>query len=135
VFEKDFSGTHTSRKAEDISMETTLSGHDRKKKKFPLIDTHNTGRNIKCIMQMRGMTVKDVQEYLELAAPQSIYHWFAGRCLPTVDNLYALSELFCVPMDVLVCGNREKEFYFCHHPTYYRFIVYYKKCLEFKMTG
>lgn len=55
----------------------------------------------------RGLTVKDIQEYLELSTPQSIYHWFDGRNLPTLDNLYALSELFEVPLDLLVCGNRE----------------------------
>lgn len=105
------------------------------KRKFPQIDLYATGQNIKRIMQMKGMTVKELQEYLELAAPQSIYHWFAGRSLPTVDNLYALSELFHLPMDVLVCGSREKEFYFRTYPTYRRFLVYYKKCLELKAAG
>lgn len=104
-------------------------------KKFPRIDIYKTGQNIKRIMQSKKMTVKDIQEYLELAAPQSIYHWFAGRCLPTVDNLYALSELFCVPMDLLVCGSREKEFFFCNFPTYQRLFMYYKKCLEYGRVG
>ena len=116
-------------------METISLGCGRVKKKVPQIDMHKTGQNIKYMMGMKGMTAKDVQEYLGLAAVQSIYHWFAGRSLPTVDNLYALSELFCVPMDVLVCGSREKEFYFCCHSRYQRYIVYYKKCLELKTAG
>lgn len=102
------------------------------KKRFPRIDMVGTGKNIKRIMKMRGMTVRDIQEYLQLSAPQSIYHWFAGRSLPTVDNLYALSELFCVPMDALVCGSREKEFYACTHPAYPRIVMYYQKCEELK---
>lgn len=108
--------------------------NDQGKKKFPQIDIHKTGQKIRHIMQVKGMTVKDVQGYLGLAAPQSIYHWFAGRCLPTVDNLYALSELFCVPMDGLVCGNRENEFTFCYRTGYQRFFMYYRKCLELQMT-
>ncbi|MCI8297966.1 MAG: helix-turn-helix transcriptional regulator [Lachnospiraceae bacterium] len=100
------------------------------KKKAPQIDIYKTGQNIKHIMGMRGMAVKDVQEYLGLAAVQSIYHWFAGRCLPTVDNLYALSELLDVPMDDLVCGDREIRDRFCYHPTYWRFIMYYERCRE-----
>ena len=116
-------------------MKTRMLGCDQMKKKSSQIDIHKTGQNIKRIMQMKGMTVKDIQEYLGLAAVQSVYHWFAGRSLPTVDNLYALSELFCVPIDVLVCGSREKEFYFCCHPTYQRFIVYYMKCLELRTAG
>lgn len=81
------------------------------------------------------MTVKEVQEYLKLAAPQSIYHWFAGKSLPTVDNLYALSELFCVPMDALLCGTREKEFYFYSHSAGRRLMMYYKKCLALYAAG
>ncbi len=105
------------------------------KQKVPQIDLYKTGQNIKQIAQMRGMTVKDIQEYLELSAVQSVYHWFAGKSLPTVDNLYALSELFGVPMDVLVCGDREKEFCFFCHPAYQRFIMYYKKYMELKEAG
>ena len=29
--------------------------------------------------------------------------------MPTVDNLYALSELFQLPMDEIVRGNRRRE--------------------------
>ena len=32
-----------------------------------------------------------------------------GRSLPTIDNVYALSELFKVPMDQIICGNREYQ--------------------------
>ena len=96
------------------------------KKEVPQIDIYKTGQNIKHIAWRKGITVKDIQEYLGLAAVQSVYHWFAGRSLPTVDNLYAVSELFGVPMDGLVCGNREKEFCFFCYPAYQRFIMYYK---------
>lgn len=105
------------------------------KNKFPIINVLDTGQNIKRIMQMKGMTVKEVQEYLGLAAPQSIYHWFAGRSIPTVDNLYALSELFCVPMDVLICGTREKKFYFYNRSADRRLVMYYTKCLALYVAG
>ena len=29
-----------------------------------------------------------------------------GNSLPTIDNLYALSELFQMPVDEMICGNR-----------------------------
>ena len=32
---------------------------------FPIIDKRKTGINIRRIMDMRGLTVKDVQEYLD----------------------------------------------------------------------
>ena len=39
----------------------------------------------------------------------SVYHWLNGISMPTVDNLYALSELFQLPMDEIVRGNRRRE--------------------------
>ena len=85
---------------------------------FPMIDTVKTGQNLKMIMESRGLKVKDVQEYLGLAHPQGIYQWYTGHSLPTLDNLYALSELFHMPIDLLLCGNRKYMEYqlFCDIP-------------------
>ena len=73
---------------------------------FPSINVKETGINLRRIMDKRGYTVKDVQKYLGLASVQSVYHWINGLSMPSVDNLYALSELLRVPMDGIVRGNR-----------------------------
>ena len=73
---------------------------------FPLINKRETGVNLRRIMDMRGITPKDVQEYLGLGCVQSVYRWIDGVNMPTIDNLYALSELFQVPIDAMVRGNR-----------------------------
>ena len=73
---------------------------------FPLINKRETGVNLRRIMDIRGITPKDVQEYLGLGCVQSVYRWIDGVNMPTIDNLYALSELLQVPIDVIVCGNR-----------------------------
>lgn len=73
---------------------------------IPLIDREKTGQQIRKIMDERGITVQEVQKYLCLGCVQSIYHWFHGMSLPSLDNLYALSELMQVPMDALICGER-----------------------------
>ncbi len=101
------------------------------KKKYPVIDMERTGQNIKRIMKFKGFTVKDIQEFLELSTPQSIYHWFDGRNLPTVDNLYALSELFQLPVDTMLVGNRKPE-YRCQGNRYQRMFIYYEKIYELK---
>ena len=101
-------------------------------KNLPKIDIYKTGQNIKRIMLEQSMTVRDIQEYLGLAAPQSIYHWFDGRSLPTVDNLYVLSELFCMPMDMLVRGDRKENFYICERTAYRWLRTYYEKFLELR---
>lgn len=102
---------------------------------FPVINLYETGQNIKHWMLLKGFTVKEIQEYLELSTPQSIYHWFDGRNLPTIDNLYALSELFCVPMDILIKGNRKYSFVHCSLKGNQRVFVYYEKLLLNKCVG
>ena len=57
-------------------------------------------------MEEKHLSVKDVQSYLGFATPQAVYHWLGGRSLPSIDNLYALSQLFQMQMDDLICGNR-----------------------------
>ena len=57
-------------------------------------------------MDMRGLSAKDVQEYLGLGCVQSVYRWIDGINMPTIDNLSALSELFQLPIDAIVRGNR-----------------------------
>lgn len=74
---------------------------------IPLIDKKKTGVHLRRIMDSLGITVKDVQQYLKLGSVQSVYHWLNGQSMPTIDNLYALSELFQIPIDAMVCGNRQ----------------------------
>ena len=74
---------------------------------YPLIDRQATGRRIRQIMDEKCVTIKDMQEFLGLACVQSIYHWLDGTSLPSLDNLYAISELLQVSMDALICGNRK----------------------------
>lgn len=104
------------------------------KRKYPVIDIYRTGQNIKKIMQLKGLTVKDIQEYLELSTPQSIYHWFDGRNLPTLDNLYALSELFHLPVDILLKGNRRFKCEPGEEAFLYRAITYYEKILQLRQA-
>ena len=101
---------------------------------FPKIDVYKTGQNIRRIMIRQGLTVRDIQKYLGLSAPQSIYHWFDGRSMPTVDNLYALSELFGMPVDMLLRGNRKKCYEFYERSTHGWVFAYYEKYLELRAS-
>ena len=104
------------------------------KSKYPIIDTVRTGQNMKRIMQSRGLKVKDIQSFLGLGTPQGIYHWFEGKSMPTLDNLYALSELFCVPVDVLLKGNRKYVFAPFRNEMCNRLYVYNEKIRESMLT-
>ena len=77
----------------------------QKRRISPFIRTEETGRRLRSLLASRGLTVKDVQKYLGLSCPQSIYRWLDSRSLPSIDNLYALQGLFHMPMDQLLCGS------------------------------
>ena len=57
---------------------------------FPLINKRETGINLRRIMDMRGFSAKDVQEYLGLGCVQSVYRWIDGINMPTIDNYMPL---------------------------------------------
>lgn len=72
---------------------------------YPVIDKKKMGGTLKRYMQERGLTARDVQEYLGLACVQTVYRWIAGISVPTVDNLYALSRLMNTSVDTFISGN------------------------------
>lgn len=52
---------------------------------FPLINKRETGVDLRRIMDMRGITPKDIQEYLGLSCVQSVYRWIDGVNMPTIE--------------------------------------------------
>ncbi len=72
----------------------------------PTINREKTGRRIRTLMRERGFSVQSVREALSLGSLQAVYHWLEGKSMPTLDNLYALSELLQVPMDDMIEGDR-----------------------------
>lgn len=81
--------------------------NERKVSIFPTINLKETGINLRRIMDKRGITPKDIKEYLNLTSVQSVYNWCSGINMPTIDNLYALSQWFEIPIDAIVCGNKK----------------------------
>ena len=76
---------------------------------YPVIDKVKTGKQLKQLIKNKGYTIKDIQQYLSLSCIQTIYRWFDGINIPSVDNLYALSALLQVPIDRLIIGNKEED--------------------------
>lgn len=73
------------------------------------LDLKLTGQKIHRVMKERGYTVRQIQEKLHLSYPQSVYRWLHGYTLPSVDNLYRLSKLFCVHMEELLVDGAADE--------------------------
>lgn len=101
---------------------------------IPTIDLRETGMNLHRIMDKRGITPKDIKEYLNLTSVQSVYNWWNGLNMPTIDNLYALSQFLRVPIDVILCGNKKpimpEPKVMIEQPRDRRLYVYYKMLNE-----
>ena len=69
---------------------------------IPVVDLRRTGQNILALRKKNGLSVKELQTILGFSTPQAIYKWQHGECLPTVDNLVALSAVFSVSVDAIL---------------------------------
>ena len=69
---------------------------------IPVVDMKRTGQKICVLREQQGLSVKELQNLLGFATPQAIYKWRHGVCLPSVDNLVALSVIFSVPVDAIL---------------------------------
>lgn len=77
---------------------------------FPTIDLSATGKNIQRLRQAKGYSIRDLQRYFGFQEPQAIYKWQRGECLPSVDNLFALSVLLEVSVnDILIPTKRKLQ--------------------------
>ena len=65
-----------------------------------IIDMEKTGNNLRKYA---------IQQYLGLSCPQPVYRWFKGAILPSVDNLFRLSELFHIHMEELLVKKHSAE--------------------------
>ena len=70
---------------------------------YPTIDMKATGLQIKQLRKERNLSVLEVSMYMGFTEPQAVYKWERGESLPSIDNLFALSRLFGVSMDSIIC--------------------------------
>ena len=71
----------------------------------PMIDMERTGKRIRQLCTANQYSVRELQDYLRIGCPQSIYNWYHGKTLPSLDHLYALSYLLQVPVNWLVVSD------------------------------
>ena len=67
------------------------------------INLEATGKRIRDSRKALGLTMQDVIDRLYLGSLTAVWKWEKGICLPTLDNLVNLAEVFgCEPMDLIV---------------------------------
>ena len=74
---------------------------------FPTLNLKETGNRIKTLRVNSGYTVEEIADYMGFTGPQAVYKWEWGKSLPAVDNLFALSRLFGVTIEMILVGNDE----------------------------
>lgn len=71
------------------------------------IDMKKSGKWMRFLCVVRGYSVKQICSLLGMSCPQSVYAWYNGRTMPSLDNLYGLSRLFQCPIDDLVLSVKD----------------------------
>lgn len=76
---------------------------------YPVLDTREVAANLKRMRKERSITVMQVAEFMGFTSPQAVYKWERGDCMPTLDNIFALSRLFDTTIDILITARREED--------------------------
>lgn len=81
--------------------------------KRPQFDIVASGKKMRQIREARGISVKQVMEYMGFESTQAVYKWESGKCYPQADNLVALAILYNIsPIELLVEEDGLSSFYF-----------------------
>lgn len=88
------------------------------KMRYPIISVEKTGQRIREACEQAGINAKEIQRYMNFSSTQSVYDWFRGKNLPSLDNFYALARLLGIPMESLIVdadspqdGTRKRALY------------------------
>lgn len=69
-----------------------------------------TGKRIRRLLKECGVTVRDVQEEMELESPQAIYKWLNGKSLPSTENLLILAKMLRIPMEEMIVTEEQNKY-------------------------
>ena len=68
----------------------------------PVLDVDATGAKIKSLMKQRGISPRQLQIILNFPYVQTVYNWFSGKNMPTIDNLIVLAQVLGVTVDDII---------------------------------
>lgn len=76
---------------------------------FPIIDIKATGQRMKDLCREEGLSVSQIKRQLNLSCAQTVYKWFSGQNIPSIENFYALSLMLGVTMDELLVTKNKPD--------------------------
>jgi transcriptional regulator with XRE-family HTH domain len=71
---------------------------------IPTIDLLATGKNIQRLRKQAKIPVSRLADKMGITI-MAVYKWQKGNCLPSLDNLVALSSILNVRMDEIIVIN------------------------------
>lgn len=78
-------------------------------KKIRKISKKQTGMQIRQMMIDRGITVTQIQNWMEIDSCQAVYKWLHGVNLPSVSHLNGLSQILDVKIDEILVVEEEED--------------------------
>lgn len=70
---------------------------------IPILDVEGTGKRIRILRKLNGMSVAELQDIFGFNTPQAIYKWEQGVNIPTTDNLIILAKVFDCDINDILC--------------------------------
>ena len=80
--------------------------------KVPNVNLIKTGKRLKELRLNADLTVEQLQEVFGFHNPTAIYKREAGRCLPDINNMFVLKELYKVSLESIYELDNEPEVLF-----------------------
>lgn len=78
-------------------------------KKIRKISKKQTGMQIRQMMIDRGITVTQLQNWLEIDSCQAVYKWLHGVNLPSVSHLHGLSQILGVKIEEILAEEEDVD--------------------------
>ena len=65
------------------------------------LDEKIVARNVRRMIAESTLTKEDIADLLDVT-PRLVYYWQNGEKVPNIQNLYGLSQLFKVSMEIIL---------------------------------
>lgn len=86
--------------------------YEFKANEIPNVNLAKTGKKLKDLRLGASFTVEQLQKIFGFNNPTTIYKWEAGRCLPDINNMFVLKELYKVSLESIYELDNEPEVLF-----------------------
>ena len=73
------------------------------------VDPVATGNSIKALCYKCGLSASDLRRELGLESVQAVYKWYSGKCIPSIDKLFAMEKLFSVSIHEIVVFYQNRQ--------------------------